>query len=65
MVPCQPRGSHAEERQSFAAWLRTSPMHVEEYLAHSVIARDLHKACEYSEEASANYWPAPECRLIP
>jgi transmembrane sensor len=39
------------ERQSFAAWLRTSPMHVEEYLAHSVIARDLHKACVYSEEA--------------
>jgi transmembrane sensor len=40
-----------KERQSFAAWLRTSPMHVEEYLAHSVIARDLHKACVYSEEA--------------
>jgi transmembrane sensor len=44
-------GLTTKERQSFAAWLRTSPMHVEEYLAHAVIARDLHKACAYSEEA--------------
>ena len=41
------------ERQALVAWLRTSPLHVEEYLAHSVIARDLPKACVYSEEALA------------
>lgn len=33
-----------KERQSFAGWLKTSPMHVEEYLAISVIARDLRAA---------------------
>jgi transmembrane sensor len=34
-----------KERQSFAGWLTTSPLHVEEYLAISVIARDLPAAC--------------------
>lgn len=42
-------GLTAEERHAFAAWLKTSPVHVEEYLAHSVIARDLHAACEDSQ----------------
>ncbi len=29
------------EREDFTAWLKTSPLHVEEYLGLSVIARDL------------------------
>jgi transmembrane sensor len=44
-------GLAAKERQAFVAWLQTSPVHVEEYLAHSVIARDLGRACEYSDDA--------------
>jgi transmembrane sensor len=40
-----------KERQNFAAWLKTSPVHVEEYLAISVIARDLHAACEGMEHS--------------
>jgi transmembrane sensor len=39
-------GLAGRERQAFAAWLKASPVHVEEYLALSVIARDLHAACE-------------------
>jgi transmembrane sensor len=35
-----------KERQSFTDWLKTSPMHVEEYLAIAVIAGDLRAACE-------------------
>ncbi len=31
----------AREREDFAAWLKTSPVHVEEYLGLAVIARDL------------------------
>lgn len=41
----------AKERQNFVAWLKTSPMHVEEYLAISVIARDLPAACERTEDS--------------
>jgi transmembrane sensor len=41
----------ARELQSFAAWLKTSPMHVEEYLAISVVARDMHAACEGTENS--------------
>jgi transmembrane sensor len=37
------------ERQGFAAWLRASPVHVEEYLAISLIARDLYAACDDPE----------------
>jgi transmembrane sensor len=33
----------AREREDFAAWLKTSPVHVEEYLGLAVIARDLHE----------------------
>jgi transmembrane sensor len=36
----------ATERHNFATWLKTSPVHVEEYLLISGIARDLHAACE-------------------
>jgi transmembrane sensor len=43
-----------KERQNFSAWLKTSPLHVEEYLAVSVIARDLHAACEGTEHALAD-----------
>jgi len=39
-------GLAPKARQSFAAWLKASPVHVEEYLALSVIARDLRAACE-------------------
>jgi transmembrane sensor len=39
-------GLTAQERQSFAAWLKASPVHVEEYLALSVIGHDLRAACE-------------------
>jgi len=46
-------GPTAKERQTFAAWLKASPVHVEEYLALSVIARDLRAACEDSPEAHA------------
>ncbi len=35
----------ARERERFAAWLRASPVHVEEYLGIAGIARDLPGAC--------------------
>jgi transmembrane sensor len=38
-------GLTIEQRQSFTDWLKTSPVHVEEYLAVAVIARDLRRAC--------------------
>jgi transmembrane sensor len=41
-------GLTADERNRFAAWLKASPVHVEEYLALEVIGRDLRKACEAS-----------------
>src|SRR5712671_6686611 len=39
-------GLGAGQRADFTAWLKASPVHVEEYLALSVIARDLRAACE-------------------
>jgi transmembrane sensor len=39
-------GLAARERESFTSWLKASPVHVEEYLALAVIARDLRAACE-------------------
>jgi transmembrane sensor len=39
-------GLDAVQRATFAAWLRTSPVHVEEYLSVALIARDLHDACD-------------------
>ncbi len=44
-------GLSAQQRQSFTAWLAASPLHVEEYLTLSVIARDLRAACENSAGA--------------
>jgi len=34
-----------EESAALVAWLKASPVHVEEFLGMSVIARDLHTAC--------------------
>jgi transmembrane sensor len=42
-------GLTADERNGFAAWLKASPVHVEEYLALEVIGRDLREACEASQ----------------
>jgi transmembrane sensor len=66
-------GLSAAERDAFTSWLKASPLHVEEYLALSVIARDLRKASEAArgsldellararlEEAAARaepFWP--------
>jgi transmembrane sensor len=36
----------AAQRATFAAWLRTSPVHVEEYLSVALIALDLRDACD-------------------
>jgi len=38
-------GADAAARNEFALWLKASPMHVEEYLAIALIARDLPDAC--------------------
>jgi transmembrane sensor len=39
----------AREREDFAAWLKASPAHVEEYLGLAAIARDLPEACAEPE----------------
>jgi transmembrane sensor len=39
----------AREREDFAAWLKVSPVHVEEYLGLAAIARDLREACAEPE----------------
>jgi transmembrane sensor len=44
-------GLRADERDAFAAWLKGSPLHVEEYLALSVMARDLPTACAASADS--------------
>ena len=41
----------AQERAAFGLWLKSSPMHVEEYLKTAVIARDLHAAIDPSHAA--------------
>ena len=46
-------GLTASERNDFATWLKTSPVHVEEYLALEVIGRDLRAACEVSQPSVA------------
>ena len=33
------------EREEFAAWLRTSPVHIEEYLAIAAMSQDLREVC--------------------
>jgi transmembrane sensor len=35
----------ARERETFVAWLKVSPVHVEEYLGVAAVARDLREAC--------------------
>src|SRR5262245_58073228 len=44
-------GLTARQRTTFAAWLKASPLHVQEYLAISVIARDMPEACRGLEGA--------------
>jgi len=39
------------ERADFAAWLRASPAHVEEYLCIATISRDLRAACDHPENS--------------
>ena len=39
----------AREREDFAAWLKASPVHVEEYLGLAALARDLREACAEPE----------------
>src|ERR1700761_1392806 len=41
-------GMTPEQRQSFTDWLKTSPVHVQEYLAIAGIGRDLREACTVS-----------------
>ena len=41
----------AQERDAFSAWLRASPIHVEEYLGVAVTARDLKEACELPDNS--------------
>jgi transmembrane sensor len=40
-----------EQRQSFTDWLKTSPVHVEEYLAITDIGRDMREACSASAQS--------------
>jgi transmembrane sensor len=44
-------GLPLHQRNEFTAWLKSSPLHVEEYLALSTVARDLRAASELSEDA--------------
>src|SRR5689334_20255581 len=44
-------GLTARERGAFSQWLKTSPLHVEEYLQLATLARDLPQACETSIES--------------
>jgi len=44
-------GLTGRERQAFVEWLRESPVHIAEYLALSVIAGDLRRACEGSQDS--------------
>jgi transmembrane sensor len=44
-------GLPPDQRNDFTAWLKSSPLHVEEYLALSTVARDLRAASELSEDA--------------
>jgi transmembrane sensor len=44
-------GLPPHQRNDFTAWLKSSPLHVEEYLALSTVARDLRAASELSEDA--------------
>ena len=39
------------ERADFAAWLKASPAHVEEYLGIATLSRDLRAACDHPENS--------------
>ena len=39
----------AAERRAFAAWIKASPVHVEEYLGVALVARDLPAAADDPE----------------
>src|ERR1700748_3140971 len=41
-------GLSGNERNEFITWMKASPIHIEEYLAVAVIARDLRSACAES-----------------
>jgi transmembrane sensor len=43
-------GLDTEQRREFTAWLKASPVHVEEYLALTALAQDLPAACEPADE---------------
>jgi transmembrane sensor len=40
-----------QERDAFAAWLRASPIHVEEYLGIALTARDMKEACDLPDNS--------------
>jgi transmembrane sensor len=44
-------GLSIDQRNSFNAWLKASPIHVEEYLTLAAITRDLRAACEHSQSS--------------
>ena len=52
-------GLSAREREDFAAWLKASPLHVEEYLGFAVIARDLRDVCRDPPRVARGLSPAP------
>jgi len=41
----------AQAREAFSAWLRASPIHVEEYLGVALTARDLKQACDLPDNS--------------
>jgi transmembrane sensor len=45
----------SDQRARFAAWLTTSPVHIEEYLAIAAVDRDLHRVCADSDETLEAY----------
>jgi transmembrane sensor len=66
-------GLAADETARFAAWLKASPMNVEEYLGIALVARDLREACADPElspdtllkRARAEDGPSTERRSAP
>jgi transmembrane sensor len=45
-------GLEPEQRSEFVAWLKASPVHIEEYLALSALTQDLRSACEPAGEST-------------
>ena len=44
-------GLDLEQRREFTAWLKASPVHVQEYLALTALTQDLPAACEPADES--------------